>query len=141
MLSQHPTVTSPSTIATRNVTNRNLRQPRGNPPHCSPAVLPRGVGQGHGRAVTPTEPWPFPRDRARDGSALGPPAHTHSLLDRRPALLDPAVDGVLVALSGAALGMRYRPAQPMVQQRPDMSGVMAHPGQPLDHQPDAVKGP
>jgi hypothetical protein len=36
--------------------------------------------------------------------------------------------------------MLYRPAQPVVQQRPYPGGMMAHPGQPLDDQPDAVKG-
>jgi hypothetical protein len=63
------------------------------------------------------------------------------LLDLRPALLDPSVDGVLVTLGGPAPGTLHRPAQPVVQQRPDVRGMVAHPGQPLDHDGDALQRP
>ena len=62
-------------------------------------------------------------------------------LIRWPGLLDPAVDRVLVALGGATHRALHAPAEPMVQQRPHVRGVVAHAGQPLDHQRDAVQGP
>jgi hypothetical protein len=52
------------------------------------------------------------------------------VLDPRPVVPDPAVDRCLVALGSAALGSLDTPAQPV-----------AHPGHPLDHHGDAVKGP
>jgi hypothetical protein len=35
----------------------------------------------------------------------------------------------------------HTPAEPVTQQRPHMGGVVTHPGQPLDHDGDAVQGP
>src|SRR6266487_6642490 len=57
------------------------------------------------------------------------------LLDPRPVLGDPPVDRGLVALGGAALGTLgtlHAPAEPVVQQRPHVRGVVTHPGQALD---------
>jgi hypothetical protein len=63
------------------------------------------------------------------------------LLDGRPALLDPAVDGGLVAFGGAALEPLDRPAEAVVQQRPHPGGMVLDAGQPLDDQRDAVQRP
>jgi hypothetical protein len=51
------------------------------------------------------------------------------------------VDGSLVALGGTASGTLHRSAQPVVQQRPDVRGMVAHPGEALDHDGDAFQGP
>jgi hypothetical protein len=37
----------------------------------------------------------------------------------RPLVLDPVLDGLLVAFFGLALGPLHRPAQPIAQQSPD----------------------
>jgi hypothetical protein len=63
------------------------------------------------------------------------------LQNLRPALLDPAVDGRLVALGGAALGLLDTRAQPVTQQRPDMGRMMLDSGQPLDDQRDPLQRP
>jgi hypothetical protein len=39
--------------------------------------------------------------------------------DPRPLVLDPVLDGLLVAFFGLALGALHRPAQPIAQQSPD----------------------
>jgi hypothetical protein len=51
------------------------------------------------------------------------------------------VDGVLAAFGGTADRPLHCPAQPVVQLRPHVGGVVADPGQPLDHHRDAVQGP
>jgi hypothetical protein len=61
-----------------------------------------------------------------------------ALLGPRPVARDPLVDRRLVALGSPARRALHRPAQPVAQQRPDVGGVVAHAGQPLDHQRDAV---
>jgi hypothetical protein len=48
---------------------------------------------------------------------------------------------VFVALQGAAEGALHAPAQPLVEHRPQVPRVVAHPGQPLDQLPDARQGP
>jgi hypothetical protein len=63
------------------------------------------------------------------------------LLDPRPVARDPLVDRRLVALGSPACRALHRPAQPVAQQRPDVGGMVAHAGQPLDDQRDAVNGP
>jgi hypothetical protein len=63
------------------------------------------------------------------------------LLDRRPPLLDPPIDGVLVALGSPADRTLHTPAQPVAQQRPDPGRMVADPGQPLDHDGDPVQRP
>jgi hypothetical protein len=63
------------------------------------------------------------------------------LQNPRPGLLDPAVDGALVAFGGLADRALDRPAKPMVQQGPQVGGMVTHPGQPLDHGGDAVQRP
>jgi hypothetical protein len=63
------------------------------------------------------------------------------LLDPRPVVLDPLVDRRLVALGGAACRPLHRPAEPVAQQPPDVGGVVADAGEPLDAQRDAVDGP
>jgi hypothetical protein len=63
------------------------------------------------------------------------------LLDRRPPFLDPAVDSLLVAFDGATLGTLDAPAETVMQQRPQPGGMVAHAGEALDHQRDAVQGP
>jgi hypothetical protein len=68
-------------------------------------------------------------------------ASAGGLLDPGPVLGDPAGDGVFVALQGAAEGALHAPAQPLVEHRPQVPRVVAHPGQPLDQLPDARQGP
>src|SRR5215207_2958736 len=58
----------------------------------------------------------------------------------RPVLGHPAGDGLLVALDGAAGGALQPPAH-AAQQLPGVAGMVAGPGQPLDHGGDARKGP
>jgi hypothetical protein len=59
----------------------------------------------------------------------------------RPALLDPAVDGALVAFGGAADRALDGPAKPVAQQGPQVGGMVPHPGPPLDHGGDPVQRP
>jgi hypothetical protein len=63
------------------------------------------------------------------------------LQNLRPALGDPLVDGVLVTLGGATHRALHAPAQPAPQQRPQVRGMVAHPGQSLDDGGDALQGP
>jgi hypothetical protein len=58
-----------------------------------------------------------------------------------PVLGHPTGDGLLVALDGAAGGALEAVVQPVAQQLPDVAGMVGHPGQPLDHGPDAGQGP
>jgi hypothetical protein len=51
----------------------------------------------------------------------------------------PAGDRLLVAFGGAPLGPLHRPAQPVAQDRPDMAGVVAHPGELGDHHRDPLE--
>jgi hypothetical protein len=51
------------------------------------------------------------------------------------------VDGGLVTFDGTAAGPLHAPAQPVVQQRPHVRGMVADPVSPLDHRGDAVQGP
>jgi hypothetical protein len=64
-----------------------------------------------------------------------------AFFDPGPVDLDPVVDGGLVTFGRAAAGTLHTPAESMVQDRPEMGGVVAQPGQPLDHQRDALQGP
>ena len=63
------------------------------------------------------------------------------LPDPRPVLGHPAGDGLLVTLDRAAGGALQPPAQPAAQQLPDVAGMVADPGQLLDHGGDAGQGP
>src|SRR5215216_5799631 len=58
----------------------------------------------------------------------------------RPVLGHPAGDGLLVALDGAAGGTLQPPAH-AAQQLPGVAGMVAGPGESLDHGGDAGKGP
>src|SRR5215207_6543144 len=58
----------------------------------------------------------------------------------RPVLGHPAGDGLLVTLHRAAGGTLQPPAQ-AAQQLPGVAGMVAGPGEPLDHGGDALKGP
>src|SRR5215213_5473547 len=58
----------------------------------------------------------------------------------RPVLGHPAGDGLLVTLDRAAGGALQPPAH-AAQQLPGVAGVVARPGEPLDHRGDAGKGP
>src|SRR6266545_4151686 len=58
-----------------------------------------------------------------------------------PVLGHPAGDRGLVALDGAAGGALQAVVQAVAQQLPHVAGMVADPGQPLDHGPDAGKGP
>jgi hypothetical protein len=51
----------------------------------------------------------------------------------------PAGDRLLVAFGGAPLGPLHRPAQPVAQDRPDVAGVVAHPGELGDHHRDPLE--
>src|SRR6266508_587462 len=57
-----------------------------------------------------------------------------------PVLGHPAGDGLLVTLDGTAGGTLQPPAH-AAQQLPGMPGMVADPGEPLDHGGDALKGP
>src|SRR6266508_4754958 len=58
-----------------------------------------------------------------------------------PVLGHPAGDRLLVALDGAAGGALQAVVQAVAQQLPHVAGMVADPGQLLDHGPDAGKGP
>jgi hypothetical protein len=58
-----------------------------------------------------------------------------------PVLGHPAGDRPLVTFDGAAGGTQQAIAQPVAQQLPDVTGMMADPGEPLDHGGHALKGP
>jgi hypothetical protein len=53
----------------------------------------------------------------------------------------PTRDRPLVTLDGAAGGAQQPVVQPVAQQLPDVAGVVADPGQPLDHGGHAGEGP
>lgn len=55
-----------------------------------------------------------------------------ALFYTRPVLLDPAGDRLLIAFGRPPGRPLHRPAQ-LVQQPPHMTGVVPHPGDPLDH--------
>src|SRR6266508_6799799 len=57
-----------------------------------------------------------------------------------PVLGHPAGDGLLVTLDGTA-GGTLQPQAHAAQQLPGMPGMVADPGEPLDHGGDALKGP
>jgi hypothetical protein len=65
-------------------------------------------------------------------------AHTRTL---GPVLSHPAGDRPLVTLDGAAGGALQAVVQPVAQQLPDVAGMVADPGELLDHAGDAGKGP
>jgi hypothetical protein len=52
-----------------------------------------------------------------------------------------AGNGLLIALEGAAGGALQPVVQPVAQQLPDVAGMVADPGQPLDHGSGAGKRP
>jgi superfamily II DNA or RNA helicase len=52
---------------------------------------------------------------------------------------NPPVDRRLVTLGGATPGALHGPAQPVTQQCPHVRGVVAHAGQPPDHQRDPLR--
>jgi hypothetical protein len=58
-----------------------------------------------------------------------------------PALGHPTGDRLLVALDRAAGGALVAVVQPVAQQLPDVTGMVANPGQPLDHGRDPGQGP
>src|SRR5216117_626902 len=58
-----------------------------------------------------------------------------------PVLGHPAGDGLLVALDGAAGGALQAVVQPAAQQLPHVAGMVADPGELLDHAGDARQGP
>jgi hypothetical protein len=58
-----------------------------------------------------------------------------------PVLGHPAGDRLLVAPDGAAGGALQPVVPPAAQQLPDVAGMVAHPGRPLDHGGDAGRGP
>src|SRR6266508_2964869 len=58
-----------------------------------------------------------------------------------PVLGHPAGDRLLVALDGAAGGALQAVVQAVAQQLPHVAGMVADPGELLDHGPDAGKGP
>jgi hypothetical protein len=57
--------------------------------------------------------------------------------DPRPLLLNPAGNRFLVAFAGPPLGALQGPAETMAQDRPDVAGVIADPGELGDHHCDA----
>jgi hypothetical protein len=59
----------------------------------------------------------------------------------RPVLGHPTGDGLLVALDRATGGALQSVVQAAAQQLPDVAGMVADPGQPLDHAGDAGQGP
>src|SRR6266498_4658333 len=61
--------------------------------------------------------------------------------DPWPVGLHPAGDRLLVALDGAAGGTLQAVVQPVAQQLPDVPGMVANPGHPLDHGRHARKRP
>jgi hypothetical protein len=50
-------------------------------------------------------------------------------------------DGLLIALDGAAHRSLHTPPQPLMQHRPQLPQVVAHPGQPLHHGRDTPQRP
>src|SRR6266545_530992 len=83
------------------------------------------------------------------GSSEAPDSSQNTMTARRrralrqvlgPALGDPAGDGLLVALDGAAGGALQPPAH-AAQQLPDVPRMVGDPGQPFDHGGDAGQGP
>src|SRR5215207_582591 len=83
------------------------------------------------------------------GSSEAPDSSQNTITARRrralrqilgPVLGDPAGDGLLVTLDGAAGGALQPPAH-AAQQLPDVAGMVGDPGQPFDHGGDAGKGP
>src|SRR5918994_7352935 len=74
--------------------------------------------------------------------------NTMTALRRRALLPDawpvgghPPLNRLLIALDGAAGGALQPPAHAAAQQLPGVAGMVADPGQPLDHGGDARKGP
>jgi hypothetical protein len=64
-----------------------------------------------------------------------------AFFDPGPVFVDPAGDGILVALGGATGRALRAEAQPVTQDVPDMSGVVSDPGDALDHHRDALQCP
>src|SRR5512132_4530364 len=88
--------------------------------------------------------------RRTTGSSEAPDSSQNTMAARRrralrqilgPVLGHPAGDGLLVALDGAASGALQAVVQAAAQQLPDVPGMVADPGQPLDHRRDAGQGP
>ena len=84
------------------------------------------------------------------GSREAPDSFQNTMAARRrraparilgPVLGHPTGDGLLVALNRATGGALQAVVQPVAQQLPDVPGMVADPGQPLDHRGDAGKGP
>src|SRR5690242_5498334 len=75
-----------------------------------------------------------PRTRsARAGAGL--------FFQLRPALINPLLDGRIVALHGLASRSLPTPAQSLAQDVPDIPWVVDHAGEPLDHLGRALQGP
>src|SRR5512132_3747684 len=83
------------------------------------------------------------------GSSEAPDSSQNTITARRrralarilgPVLGHPAGDGLLVALDRAAGGALQPPAR-AAQQVPGVAGMVAGPGEPLDHGGDAREGP
>jgi hypothetical protein len=95
--------------------------------------------------------WPTGAQVRRvTGSSEAPDSSQNTIAARRrrafrrilgPVLGDPAGDRPLVALDRAAGGALQAVVQPVAQQLPHVPGMVADPGQLLDHRPDAGKGP
>src|ERR1051326_4879648 len=87
------------------------------------------------RVPTPADTRPTrPRTRsARAGAGL--------FFQLRPALIDPLLDGCIVALHGLASRPLPTPAQLLAQDVPDIAWVVDHAGEPLDHLGHALQSP
>jgi hypothetical protein len=59
------------------------------------------------------------------------------LVDPRPLMLHPVLNGLLVAFAGPPLGPLQGPAEALAQDHPDMAGVLADPGELGDDHRDA----
>src|SRR5713101_742388 len=79
-----------------------------------------------------------PRTRLRPRSMRSGAAPFFQL---RPALVDPLLDGFVVALFGPPCWALPTPAQAVSQDVPHVRRVVVHAGDPLDHLSHALQGP
>src|SRR6266568_2490623 len=104
----------------------------------------------HAKWWCSTGVWPLGAQVARTGGSSETPDSSSNTISAfwrrplfpfRPALLDPALDGCIVAFDCPPSRPLPAPAQLVAQDVPDVAGVVADPGQPLDHLGHARQGP
>src|SRR6266511_5972075 len=96
-----------------------------------------GCGLWVPRSLAPTAAA-TPRTRLRTRSARSGAVPFFQLW---PALLDPALDGRVIAFGRSAGRSLPTPVQAVAQDVPDVGWVVGHTGQPLDHLSHALQGP